>query len=129
MKRWHKVALGVLSHWFFLYLPLFILAVFGLIATTATAEGHGRGGPGPLFAAGIVVLFAVHFASILLMIGTQILYVVHAIKHPRFEAGNQRVLWVLLLVFLGVFAVPIYFWMFIKPQELQAPFFGTKETP
>ncbi len=127
MKPWHKIALGILSHWFFLYLPLFFVAVFGLIATTATTQGHS-GAPGPFFAAGIIVLFAVHFASILLMIGTQILYVVHAIKHPRFEAGNQRVLWVLLLVFLGIFAVPIYFWMFIKPQDIREPFFGNKDT-
>jgi hypothetical protein len=38
------------------------------------------------------------------------------------------VLWVLLLFFLGVFAVPVYYWMFIKPQSEAQPFFGKKET-
>lgn len=127
MKRWHKIALGILSHWFFIYLPLFFLAVFGLIATTATGKGHG--GPGPLFAVGIAAIFAVHFASILLMIATQVLYIVHAVKHPRFSAGNKRVIWVLVLVFLGIFAVPVYYWMFIKPQPEGEPFFGNKEAP
>ncbi len=127
MKPWHKVALGILSHWFFLYLPFFFVAIFGLVATTASQGGHGQ--PGPLFMVGIIALFAMHFLSILLMIGTQILYVVHCLKHRRFAEGNQRVLWVLLLFFIGIFAVPIYYWMFIKPQPLGEPFFGPKETP
>jgi len=126
MKRWMKIALGVMAHWFFLYLPVFFLALFGMIATTATAQGHGNEPPGPLFIVGIVALFGVHFLSILLMLGTQGLFIAHAVKHPRFEAGNLRVVWVLLLVFFGILAAPVYYWMYLFPQPVGAPFFGNK---
>ena len=127
MKRWMKIALGILAHWFFLYLPVFFLAVFGLIATSATTQGHGRNEPGPFFIAGIFGLFAVHFLSILMMLGTQGLFIAHAVKHPRFNEGNLRVLWVLLLVFFGIMATPVYCWVYLFPQPVGEPFFGNKE--
>jgi len=126
MKRWMKVALGIMAHWLFLYLPLFFLAVFGLIASNAMPGGPHGHPPTGLFVAGIGALFVVHFLSILLVLATMGLFIAHAVLHPR-HAKEARVLWVLLLAFMGVLASPVYYWLYIAKQVPDEPFFGKKE--
>jgi hypothetical protein len=127
MKRWLKVLLGVMAHWLFLYLPMFFLAVFGLIASNAVPGGPQGHPPTGLFVAGIGAIIVVHFLSILLVLVTMGLFIAHAALHPR-HTKEARVVWVLLLAFMGVLASPVYYWLHLFTQSPDEPFFGKKES-
>ena len=125
MNRWMKTLLGIACHWFFIYMPIFFIFMFGMVFTSIA---HGRNNEvSPVMGAGIFILILVHLASIFLMLGTTGLLIAHAIKHPGLDS-NLKVVWALLLGFLGILAMPVYFWMYIWPQPAGEPFFGIKET-
>lgn len=120
MKPWMKVCLGISSHWFFIYFPVFILA----IVSFAVMSEHHHTQPAPeLMIPGIILLVLVHLGSILLMMGTMGLFIAYAAKQPAFSS-NERILWILLLAFLGAFAQPIFYWMYVFRHPMGAPFFS-----
>jgi hypothetical protein len=125
MKGWMKVVLGIGSHWFFIYLPIF----FGLIFFFVIRIPKAPFGPPPfVFLGGFVVLMVIHLFSIFAMLGIQGIFLAYVAKHPRFTP-NERVLWVLLLAFLNILVLPIFFWMRFRQHPVGEPFFGPKELP
>jgi len=123
MKRWMKVLLGLGTHWFLVYIPLFL----GMILTfVAIVPKNGPGEPPPAFFVGFVAFILIHLLSILVMLATQGFCLAYAVKHPRFSP-NQRVLWALLLAFAGVLAMPVLYWLYIHKHPIGEPFFGPKE--
>ena len=120
MKRWHKVLLGLGSHWLFIYLPIFL----GLIITLVATAPHNQD-PSPLLIGGILGMVFVHILSIFFMLGTLGFLIAYAVKHSRFTS-NDRILWALLLAFAGGIAGPIFFWMYIHKHPVGEPFFGTQ---
>ena len=125
MKRWMKVLLGLGTHWFLLYLPLVLGMVFLFIATVPK---NGPGEPPPAFFVGLAIFLVVHLFSILVMLVSQGFCIAYAVKHTRFIA-NERMLWALLLAFMGVLAMPVLYWLYIFKHPVGEPFFGPKETP
>lgn len=61
---------------------------------------------------GIVALFAAHMLTILLMIGLMPLYVILAVKSDRLDQ-TTRIIWVILLCMMGMFAMPVYWYLYI----------------
>lgn len=103
MSDFTKKLLGILTAWPFVYFVLFILFVIGLIATQP-------GDLGPIGGLAFLLLMLVHFLTIALIIGLQIYYIVNVFKNERI-GKDQRVLWVLVLFFGGLFAMPIYWYL------------------
>jgi fatty-acid desaturase len=123
MKRWMKVLLGLGTHWFLVYLPLFLGFVFTVIAT---APKGGQVAPPPAFFLGLGLFVLGHFLSILAMLGTMGICLAYAVKHPRFTS-NERLLWALLLAFAGAFAMPVFYWLYLHKHPIGEPFFGPKD--
>lgn len=123
MKRWMKVLLGLGTHWFLVYIPLFLGMIFTFVLT-APKGGHGE--PPPAFFMGLGLFVLVHLFSILVMLVTQGFCIAYAVKHSRFSP-NERMLWALLLAFAGVLAMPILYWLYIHKHPIGEPFFGPKE--
>lgn len=123
MNRWKKVLLGLGTHWFLAYIPLFL--VF-MVVFLATAPKNGPGTPSPAFFGGLLLLVAGHLFSIFAMLVTQGFCLAYAVKHPRFSP-NERVLWALLLAFVGILAMPVLYWLYLHKHPLGEPFFGPKE--
>jgi hypothetical protein len=125
MKLWMKVGLGIAAHWFFVYIPILIGLV--LLAVFKASQHHGDAPPPGLFI-GVALLVLVHLLSILVMLGTMGLFIAYAVKHPRFSS-NERLLWILLLPFMGILAMPVFFWLFLFQHPIGEPFFGTPVAP
>ncbi|HJU84416.1 MAG TPA: hypothetical protein VJ600_09410 [Holophagaceae bacterium] len=119
MKTWHKVLFGLGSHWLFLYMPVFLVAMF----TFVLANLQGAHEPSPLFIGGFLLLFAVHLISIFFMLFTIAIFIAYVVKHPQFSS-NDRLLWALLLAFAGALAAPIFFWLHFRKHPIGEPFFG-----
>ena len=62
------------------------------------------------------------------MLVTQGFCIAYAVKHARFNP-NERVMWALLLAFLGLLAMPALFWLYIFKHPVGEPFFGPKDNP
>lgn len=123
MKRWMKVLLAFGTHGFLLYIPLLLVVIFAFVAT---APKQGPGTPPPAFFVGLGCFLLVHLFSILLMLVTQGICIAYAVKHPRFSP-NERMLWALLLAFVGVLAMPVIYWLYLHKHPIGEPFFGPKE--
>lgn len=108
-KKW-KIILGAATFWPILYIFIFMLFMFGMMATM----GLGSDGPPPA----IFIIFALHFITIFGSFGLMIYYVVHALKNERLE-GDRKFLWAAIIFFGNMIAMPIYWYLQIwqEPEE------------
>ncbi len=125
MKRWMKVLLGLGTHWFLVYIPLFLGAIFALVAT---APHGGQGEPSSAFFLGLGLFVLLHLFSILVMLVTMGFCIAYAVRHPRFNP-SERMMWALLLAFLGLLAMPALYWLYLFKHPVGEPFFGPKDNP
>jgi len=65
-----------------------------------------------VFPIGIVALFAAHMLTILITIGLMPLYIVLVVKNEGLDQTN-RIVWVILICMLGMFASPVYWYLYI----------------
>ena len=75
-------------------------------------EETSRSPVSPLFPVGFVVLFAAHFLTILLMTALMPLYIILAVKDERHDQ-TMRIIWVVLFCTIGMFAMPVYWYLYI----------------
>jgi hypothetical protein len=60
------------------------------------------------------VLFRVHMATMILSVGLLVFYVVHLFKVQL--PADQRIMWALVIFFLGPLAMPFYFFNHVWPE-------------
>lgn len=104
MSQGQKIVLGVLS-----LVPLFyVVAFFSFFAIFIQFVTEN-----PLNSANAFqIIEIVHGLECLLTLGLMIYYVRHALQNKAL-VGDNRVLWVILLIILNPFTMPIYFYKFI----------------
>lgn len=107
LKRSTKILLGIGTIWPVVYIAIFFIAIFSMIALTPVP---GDPAPDPIFAVGIIAFFIVHFVTILLSLGLTVFYIVHAVKNTRLDS-NMRIIWIILFFFGGMLAEPIYWYL------------------
>lgn len=61
---------------------------------------------------GFVVLFIAHAFTIFLVMGLMPLYIILAVKSSRLDQ-TMRIIWVILICMLGMFAMPVYWYLYI----------------
>ena len=73
------------------------------------------------FPAGFAVLFIAHMGTIFLSMGLMPLYIILAVKSTRFDE-TMRIVWVILICMLGMFAMPVYWYLYVwrKPANGEA---------
>lgn len=101
-----KILLGIASGWPVVYIFLFFALIFGMIVLLP----GGGGELDPIFRDGFAVLMVVHMLTIVLSLGLTVLYIVHVVKNTRLD-GNMRIIWILLLLFGGMIAGPVYWYL------------------
>ncbi|QQS40113.1 MAG: hypothetical protein IPM63_12155 [Acidobacteriota bacterium] len=104
MSDFYKKLLGFLTAWPFAWIFLFIIFIFGLIASDP------GGDLGPIGGVMFLIFFLVHFLTVLLAIGLQVFYIVNVFKNEKVKKEHQ-IAWVLALFFGGLFAMPIYWYI------------------
>lgn len=104
-------ALGVATLWPLLYFVAFLGFIVVMILTSM-GGGHRDDGPRGWF----VVLALLHvftFLLILALIGT---YLVDVFRNDRLrEEQDDRAVWAVVIVLFGVFAMPVYWWLYLRP--------------
>lgn len=74
---------------------------------------------------GFAGIFAAHMLTIFLMLGLMPLYIVLIVKNARLDE-TMRIVWVVLICMLGMFAMPVYWYLNIwrdspPPSTVQDP--------
>jgi hypothetical protein len=127
LSRSVKVAIGVLTAWPVLYIFLF----FGFIAASMIwmswlpKEGgaHSSGLP-----VAFLLLFAAHFATILLMFGLIAFYIIYLVKTDRVPQ-DKKVLWAAVLFLGNMLAMPVFFYLYVWPEEWPRRRLANSKTP
>ena len=114
LTRGKKIALAVATAWPPLYLILF-LGVFLLTFLSIATMTQGPGGPQAI-PTPFLVIFPLHFLTILVSIALCITYVVHALQNEKLDQDN-RMLWAVLIIVGNFIIMPIYFYKCVLPLQ------------
>ncbi|MDA0171826.1 hypothetical protein OJ998_22190 [Solirubrobacter taibaiensis] len=94
-----------------LWPPIYMLG-FAALVIEATIRNGGDPDNDLLIPFGVVV--GVHLGTMLVILAAAIAYVVHAWKNPQLTPDN-RTLWVVVLLLGAPVAMPIYWWLYVRP--------------
>jgi hypothetical protein len=115
LSRPVKVVIGVLTAWPVLYIFLFFgFIVASMIWMSQLPKGGGADSSGPPIA--FLLLFAAHFATILLMFGLIAFYIVYLFKTDRVPQ-DKKALWAAVLFLGNMMAMPVFFYLYVWPEE------------
>jgi hypothetical protein len=119
MSNSKKVFLGVLT-----FLPLVLLLgyfivffkfFFTMMSNAADNPFHHDEMPVMLFA-NFFWMFVLIGLSALVSLGIMIYYILHVNKNPRLES-NQKIMWMLILIFVNSIGSIVYYFMEILPLK------------
>jgi hypothetical protein len=119
MKTAVKALIGLLSHGFILSLGFFLGFLFPRIIHLSQSRATELP---PEFLIYIPLVLVGAFSALIPMVW----YIVYLIKNPKFSS-TQRIVWILLIAFMGALAVPAFFWVVFLHHPSDEPFFGSSQ--
>jgi hypothetical protein len=105
-----KILVGALTLWPVLYVFVFIAFAFAMVIYSGSNPTHSQEPP-----AGLILLFAVHMATILMALGLVVFYIVYLFKTDR-VAQDKKALWAAVLFLGGMIAMPVFFYLYVWPE-------------
>ena len=103
MSKNTKIVVGILT-----VLPLIgILFYIGLVISFIGTQGDGFAPDGHGLAKNLIWMVSMVGLCVLLGFGLLIFYIVHAVKNKKLDS-NERIMWILLFVFVSNIACMIY---------------------
>ena len=122
-----KLLVGALSGWPVLYLFLFMGFAVTTVFWMGRAGGQGGEQPGGMPIA-FGLLFAAHFGTILLVFVLLVFYVVYLFKTDRVPQ-EKKALWAVVLFLGNMAAMPVFFYIYVWPDEWPEPLSGSRTSP
>lgn len=117
MSRGKAIALGVFTAWPFLYMAFSFGAIFWLFISDFSGGPHPNGLP-TIF----MVIFPLHFLTMLIIFALLVIYIVHVFKTNRIPE-DKKALWAVVLFLGSMIAMPIYWYLYIwsppKPAQIK----------
>jgi len=112
MKKSTKIIIGILTIWPILYLLFFMVFFF---SSFFFLQGHEDG---IFLASNFMILFGLHFFTIIMSMGLLVFYVINIFRNDRVKS-NQKTLWAVILFMGNMIAMPVYFYLFIWKEPKQ----------
>ena len=106
MSTTKRLLLGLATFWPVAY--MFIFMGFFMLTFLGMQSGPDSDGLPVTFA----VIFPLHMLTILGMFALMGTYLYLAVKNPHLP-DNMRIIWVILFVTFGMFAMPVYWWVHV----------------
>lgn len=94
--RW---VVGVLTIW-----PIVYVAIFFAVVIDSAVSGEEDIG---------AWLFVLHIATMLLMFGLLAIYAIDIFRNPAVRE-DRRVMWLVLVLFVNIGAMPVYWWHYMR---------------
>ena len=106
-----RIGVLVATLWPRVYMFLFVTVIFGTFLFMAAGGNKPQGPPVALLA-----IFPLHLLTMLLVLGLLGFYMVYLFRTDRL-AEDRKLLWVVVLFMLNVFAMPVFWYLYIWPEE------------
>ena len=92
---------------------LFMCAIFGIMISGFAGGGHSSGPP-----TAMLIIFPLHFLTMVEIIALLVIYIMHVFKTDRVPT-DQKALWAVVLFLGNMVAMPIYWFLYIwrEPKE------------
>jgi hypothetical protein len=114
MSRAQKITLAVFTAWPFLYMVIFVCAVFGMMMLAFSGGGDSAGPPRIM-----MIIFPVHFLTMLEIFALLIFYIVHVFKTDRVP-HDKKALWAVVLFLGNMIAMPVYWYLYIWKEPVKS---------
>ncbi len=116
MKKSTKIWLGILTISSILFFIIYLVGFF-TIFINHIPELESNTGEFPLdFFKSIIGIFSFLFLSLILKIGLMIYYVIHASNNTNNDS-SKKIMWILILVFVGFIGNIVYYFLEILPLK------------
>jgi Phospholipase_D-nuclease N-terminal len=122
MTKSKKMFLGALS-----LLPLLLMVVYLVLAMNMffsmirhPLEIENGQFPPALFLEGMLPALLVGIVMGIASIGLLIYFIIHVVNNKNID-GNERLIWILVLIFAGMIGFPVYWYMRIWKDPLPQP--------
>ncbi len=114
MKKPAKILLGIATLWPFLYIIIFFAFMFSQVLLISLRGEPSHIGPPTFF----IVLFSLHFLTMLWIFALLIIYIINVFKNERVDK-DKKALWAVVLFLGNMFAMPVYWYLYIwrEPEK------------
>jgi hypothetical protein len=109
INRTQNIVLGIFTFLPFVFFPIIFFQVFSFIVDMVSRSGHSDPEPADIIL-GISSFVVPIILLSLLSLALLIFYIAHVATNKKMESVEQ-VMWILLFVFFGIIAFPIYWLM------------------
>ena len=110
MTRGKSIVLAAFTAWPLLYVMLFMCTVLGVMISAFLGGGRPSGLPVMM-----MVIFPLHFLTMLEIIALLVIYIVHVFKTDSVPQ-DKKALWAVVLFLGNVIAMPVYWYLYIWKQ-------------
>ena len=114
MTRGRKIALAIFTAWPFLYMIIFMCTIFGMMLSDFGGDGPSEGPPKIM-----MVIFALHFLTMIEIFALLVIYIIHVFKTDRVPQ-DKKALWAVVLFLGNMIAMPIYWYLYIWKEPKQS---------
>ena len=118
MSKGKAILLGLATLVPVVHMVVTMVVMMGIIAYSALADPEALESTPIDLIFGLV--FAFHFLSIFLVFGLLIVYIIHLFHSDRVPQ-DKRALWAVVLFLGNVFAMPVYWYIYIRPRDATPP--------
>lgn len=105
LNRTKKLLVGVATIWPLIYIPLFFVFVFSIVFSSVAQNSD-------VFPKEVLIIFPVHFLTIISMFVLMGLYIFDLFKNTRIENG-KKALWAVVIFLGGIVAMPVYWYLYV----------------
>jgi len=109
LSRTQKIVAGFFTLVPFLLVPYIVYEVFHFVFTTINLSQQGEPDPADIFA-GIISFIGPVILCGITSLGLLVFYIMHSISNKSIDT-TERVVWILVFIFVGVIAFPVYWIM------------------
>jgi hypothetical protein len=112
-----KAILGILTFLPFFITPYVVYQIFQFVIHTVQESQYGDPDPAMILTGILSFIIPVILLS-LLSLTLMIFYIIHAVRNKALDTA-ERIIWIVLFLFIGLVSLPIYFFMRIwnAPQQ------------
>lgn len=109
MNRNQNIVLGIFTFLPFVFFPIIFFQVFGFVVNMVAASEHGDPEPADILL-GISSFVVPIILTSLLSLALLVFYIIHVATNKKIE-GIEQLMWILLFIFFGIIAFPIYWFL------------------
>lgn len=123
MSRNSKILLGIVSFLPLVTLIAYLISFFTFFMRFMPAMAEQQKPPAEFFRYMLIIIISA-IVMALISIGLLVYFLIHSINNPAVNK-DERIMWILLFIFVGMISMPIYWYMRVWDVPEQPPVPGS----